>query len=341
MVSDQRSLLTFATMSFLRVSEIHKRDERGFHLNNISFALEASQKLAIAGATGSGKTTLLKIVGGLAQADSGTVWLNGERVKGANEQLIPGHKNIGYLSQHFELRNHYRVEEILDYANQLTDKAAAELYELCRVDFLLKRWSTELSGGERQRVALARILTASPTLLLLDEPFSNLDLPHKTILKEVVRDIGNHLDITSILVSHDAADILPWADDIIILRDGVMIERGTPQDIYLSPVETYTASLFGKYNLMDAYLLSLFGYPQPVDGTPLLLRPEHFEITNSEANTVEATIHTKQYLGYTYEYTLMVHGLPLVVHSNTPGYSVGDTVRVRIDNEGLLPTLGR
>lgn len=317
-------------MSFLRVSDIHKRDDKGFHLNNISFEVEAAQKLAIAGATGSGKTTLLKIIGGLAQADSGSVWLNGLKVKGADEQLIPGHKNIGYLSQHFELRNHYRVEEILDYANQLTDKAAAELYELCRVDFLLKRWSTELSGGERQRVALARILTASPTLLLLDEPFSNLDLPHKTILKEVVRDIGQHLNITSILVSHDAADILPWANDIIILKEGVMLERGSPQEIYLNPVETYTAGLFGKYNLMDNYLLSIFGYPAPVDGVPLLLRPEHFELNDTSENTIEAIVHNIQYLGFTYELTLMVHGLPLVIHNNRPGYSVGDTVRIRI-----------
>lgn len=322
--------LFLSSMSFLQVSGIHKRDEKGFHLNNINFELEAFGKLAIAGATGSGKTTLLKIIGGLAQADEGTVLLNGERVRGADEQLIPGHKDIGYLSQHFELRNHYRVEELLDYTNQLPAAQAAALYKLCRVDFLLKRWSTELSGGERQRVALARILTASPQLLLLDEPYSNLDFQHKVVLKEVISDISSQLSITTILVSHDAGDILPWADEIIILKEGNIVERGKPEALYLQPKETYTAGILGKYNLVDEKLLSWLGYTSVKTEKPVILRPEHFVLATIRQADIVAEVTRVQYLGHSIEVSVTVDGNAITVLQPEGVFRVGDTVGLKL-----------
>src|SRR5205807_866641 len=143
-------------MSFLHVSGVCRQEQGTYLLKDISFIQQEYQKLAIAGATGSGKTTLLKVIAGLTQPQDGEVLFKGTRIKGPEEKLMPGHPDIAYLSQHFELRNHYRVEEILQMANQLEDETADSIYKVCRIDHLLKRWTHQLSGGERQRIALAR-----------------------------------------------------------------------------------------------------------------------------------------------------------------------------------------
>src|SRR5580704_11857710 len=161
----------------------------GLRIDTISFSQQRGQKLAVAGATGSGKSTLLKMIAGLVQPDAGRILLEGVRVKGPLETLEAGHPGIAYLSQHFELWNNYRVWEILSYANDLEEEESGELYTICRIDHLLQRRTDQLSGGERQRIALARLLVRPPRLLLLDEPFSNLDRVHKETLQAVVRDI--------------------------------------------------------------------------------------------------------------------------------------------------------
>ena len=195
-------------MVLLEVVGAGKKEKENFTVKDINFSQQPLEKIAIAGETGSGKTTLLKMIGGLAQLDEGNIYYDGKRVLGPLERLIPGHPQIAYLSQHFELRNNYRVEEELESKNLLTQEAANNIYRICRIEHLLKRKTDQLSGGERQRIVLARLLTTSPKLLLLDEPFSNLDAIHKNIIKSVLLDIGTQLNTSCILVSHDAADTL-------------------------------------------------------------------------------------------------------------------------------------
>src|SRR5690606_30074239 len=118
-------------MVLLKVSEIRRQEGNDFVLHDVDLVQQHLQKIAIAGASGSGKSTLLKIIAGLIQADAGEVWFENEKVKGPYEKLIPGHPGIAYLSQHFELRNNYRVEELLGYANTLPPGEAGILYEVC------------------------------------------------------------------------------------------------------------------------------------------------------------------------------------------------------------------
>ncbi len=205
-------------MALLTVTGLSRMDEGKTAVKDIHFTQQPFEQIAIAGETGSGKTTLLKMIGGLLQPASGQILLEGKRVKGPDEQLIPGNKNIGYLSQHFELRNNYKVHEVLDMANRLGIAKASKIYAICRIEHLLQRWTDELSGGEKQRIALARLLSTSPRLLLLDEPFSNLDMLHKTMMKSVLKDAGEQMQISSILVSHDAPDILSWADTVFLFQ---------------------------------------------------------------------------------------------------------------------------
>ena len=243
--------MLFSGMTFLTIQGVWKAINQNKIVDNISFEHLPGQKLAIAGETGSGKTTLLKMIGGLEQPSGGVLKFEEQSIKGPLEQLIPGHKGIAYLSQHFELRNNYRIEEILSYSDQLPEGKASQIYRVCEIEHLLKRKTDQLSGGERQRVALARLLITSPRLLLLDEPFSNLDRGHKQIIKNVIREVSEELGITCILVSHDSVDLLSWADRILVLENGQLIQDADPKTIYFNPVNEYCGALFGDYNLID------------------------------------------------------------------------------------------
>ncbi len=324
-------------MALLKVSEIRRQEGDRLVLRDISFTQPQLQKIAIAGASGSGKSTLLKIIAGLIQTDAGEIIFENKRVKGPYEKLIPGHPEIAYLSQQFELRNNYRVEEILSYANTLLPGQAETLYEVCRISHLLKRRTDELSGGEKQRIALARLLTTSPKLLLLDEPFSNLDLIHKNILKSVIRDIGDRLNITCTLVSHDPGDTLPWADKIFIMKDGQIIQTGSPAEIYQRPVTEYAAALFGKYNVLsEPQLRTLLNLAAAeMNAKNLFIRPEHFKIVAAEERSLKGKVNAVYFFGSYYEIEIMLSENKITV--KTDGYppSVGDAVYVSL-NTGVI-----
>lgn len=314
-----------AAMSLLNVLGISKKQEEEYLIKNIHFIQEVSQRIAIAGTTGSGKTTLLKIIAGLIQPDGGEVLFEGIKVKGPLEKLLPGHPRIAYLSQNFELRNNYRVEELLQMANKFSNPDAKLIYEVCRIEHLLNRWSDEVSGGERQRIAFAKALITSPKLLLLDEPFSNLDTVHRSILKSVIKDAEEQLKITCILVSHDSADLLSWADEIIILNQGKIIQRGLPEEIYRYPVSDYAAALFGKYNPVSPELIQLF--PSVAKDTRRFIRPSNFKICFEENDGVKGKIESISFMGNYYEIEVNISGYKLTV-TETAVFSVGDTVYV-------------
>jgi ABC-type sugar transport system ATPase subunit len=271
---------------FLNVSGIGKKLADKWVLKDINFSQERFRKIAIAGETGSGKSTLLKIIAGLEHPDAGIAFFEGKKIISPLDTLIPGHPGIAYLSQHFELRNNYRVEELLEYANQLSDAEANTLFAVCRIDHLLKRKVDQLSGGEKQRIALARLLVGSPKLLLLDEPFSNMDPVHKDILKSVLHAIGERLQITCILTSHDPLDTLSWADEIIVMKAGKIIQQNIPSAIYYHPSNEYVAGLFGSYNLLSAAQMKMVEGAEHLvsDGKKTFIRPEQLIITASDTS---------------------------------------------------------
>ena len=273
-------------MSILEVTKVERNIAETFSLKDISFKLDAGQKLGIAGTTGSGKSTLLKIIAGLDDADAGVIHFESKKVRGPKYHLIPGQPGIAYLSQHYELRNHHRMEEILSYANTMTEAKAQQLFELCKISHLLKRNTFQLSGGEKQRIALARLLLTMPRLLILDEPFSNLDLIHKSILKNILEDIGQELGLTCIIASHDPLDLLSWANKMLIFKEGNLLQEGTPKEIYFKPVKEYAGALLGKYNLLDQECAALFHPGLDLKGKQLFIRPEHITISETDENGV-------------------------------------------------------
>ncbi|TXK48749.1 ABC transporter ATP-binding protein [Pontibacter qinzhouensis] len=317
-------------MSFLNVAGVSLLENENAALQDVSFSQEEFQKIAIAGETGSGKSTLLQIIAGLTEPSAGEVFFESRKVIGPVEKLVPGHPHIFYLSQQFELPQFLRVEQILKYANKLSSEEAAELYDLCRISHLAKRQTNQLSGGERQRIALARLLIKRPKLLLLDEPFSNLDGAHKKILKSIIHDIGEKLDITCILISHDPHDTLSWADQILVLQAGQIIQRGTPEQIYKQPVNEYTAALFGNYNLLQGAAAKAVATATGIslNGKNLLIRPENILLSADAAEGVAATVQQVNYFGSHYEVQLQVAGTVVTSKTTDPHHQPGSEVFV-------------
>lgn len=315
-------------MSFLQVSGISKQGIDGPILNGVSFQQRQGQKIAIAGETGSGKSTLLKIIAGLQQPDAGAIWFEGSRVDG-RDVLVPGHPDIAYLAQDFELPKSLRVEQVLEYARKQTQQELSHLHEVCHIQHLLKRRTNELSGGERQRVAVARLLTGMPRLLLLDEPYTNLDRIHRLLLKQVLEEISR-LGITCMMISHEPQELLSWADSLIIMRRGRIAQRGTPQHVYHTPRSAYVAALLGTYNVLSEHTPG-FGdmlKNNNVQGTRFV-RPEALRLAETG---VAGVIEDKKFLGSHYEIIVNCDGVTVTVFDLRGRHHPGERVHVCLDD---------
>lgn len=319
------------SMDFLEVNHIIK----GEVLKDISFNQQRLQKIGIAGETGSGKSTLLKIIAGLVQPDGGEVLFKGRRVEGPEEVLIPGHASIAYLSQYFELQKFLRVEQILAYANKLSDEDADIIIDICRIRHLLERKTDQLSGGERQRVALARLLITSPKLLLLDEPFSNMDMVHKSTLKSVIDDIGQNMEISCILISHDPQDVLSWADQLLVMKAGQVLQKEAPKQIYRKPVNEYVAGLFGKYNIIKPDEVCIFSNNSNIrrNGKDILIRPENLKIVTDQNSMPEGEVSSIKFFGSYYEVEVSFPEKNVLIRTEKGDMEVGDLVIIAADPE--------
>jgi iron(III) transport system ATP-binding protein len=323
-------------MTFLKVSDITKKGEGSFQLTNITFAQRKLERVAIAGETGAGKSTLMKIIAGLIQPDRGEVLFDGEKVRGPADQLVPGHPAIAYLSQHFELQKFLRVEQVLEYSNTLSPKESDKLFEICQITHLLKRRTDQLSGGEKQRIAICRLLISSPRLLLLDEPYAHLDMDHKNALKTMIHNIGKKLKITCMIVSHDPMDTLSWADEMMVMKDGQLIQKGKPDVIYREPVDAYTGGLFGKYNLIRPAMFRKFSAIPAFRRTiakagkkNIFVRPEQLKLIRESPRAIKGKIEQINFFGSHTELRVSIRANDsVIVKSDATAMNIGDTVFV-------------
>ncbi len=272
------------------------------------------------------------MIAGLIQPDEGTVFFQGEKVKGPEEKLIPGHAGIAYLSQYFELPQHLRVSQALEYASQVDTIRADQLYRICRIGHLLRRRTDELSGGEAQRVALAMLFSKQPRLLLLDEPFSNLDYNHKTILKQVVQELEEEMNLTITLISHDPQDILSWAQHILVMKEGRIVQADRPEKIYRQPIDEYVAGLFGKYDLLNKEQMQAMGYAGENKREGYIVRPAQYELVG-KGEGVKADVLDCLFLGDSYEFTLRTAFGKHTIKALNTRLQKGDTVFIKLRDE--------
>lgn len=250
-------------------------------LNGINMAVANGSHVALMGESGCGKSTLLKMMYGLYDPLTGTISFNGVPILGPKFRLVPGEEYIKYLAQDFDLMPYITVAENVGKYLSNIDKPAkkariAELLKLVEMTEFADIKAQFLSGGQQQRVALAKALALEPQLLLLDEPFSQIDTFRANNLR---RNIYNHIKrkgITCIVATHDRQDVLSYADTVIVMKNGVIIKSDTPENLYKDPESYYVASLFGHVNQVKGHLLD-----PHLDNSSILAYPHQLQISDS------------------------------------------------------------
>lgn len=335
-------------MSLLELSGLHKAYGAAKALDGVDLKVDEGSRCAIVGASGSGKTTLLRIVAGFELPDHGRVTLGGQRLADGTT-AVPAHKRgIGYVPQDGALFPHLSVADNVGFglARDLPERGQriAELMDMVALDpNLLKRRPHELSGGQQQRVALARALAQRPRLMLLDEPFSALDTSLRASTRKAVAQLLGAAGITSILVTHDQAEALSFADQVAVMRSGRFAQVGRPVDLYRQPVDADTATFLGEAivlaaDVVDGWADCALGRVA-IDGScqrkgaQIMLRPEQLQLSHSNsggandagrAEGCEATVTDTDFRGSESELTVHVRHLDKIIEIRVRSPSVLD-----------------
>lgn len=289
-------------------------------INGLSFVAQQGQNISVIGESGCGKSTLLKLMYGLYDLDSGSISYNGNPILGPKYNLIPGEEYIKYLAQDFDLMPYITVEENVGkfLSNIYRDKKKArvhELLEMVEMTEYAKVKAKYLSGGQQQRVALARVLALEPQILLLDEPFSQIDSFRKNALRRNVFQYLKEKKITCIIATHDSTDALSFSDETIVMQHGKIIANDTPQNLYNKPVSKYIASLFGEVNELE------------LDGKLHLVYPHQLKLDPN--GTVKGIVQQSYFKGSHY-LIAFTSGSQTVFFENETILEVGTAIAVNV-----------
>ncbi|HLW21516.1 MAG TPA: ABC transporter ATP-binding protein [Cyclobacteriaceae bacterium] len=241
-------------MTLLSIEHIYKQyDEDNHALIDFSLKIKKGSIWSLVGESGSGKSTLLRIIAGLEVQDRGEVYFNGETVLNPAQKLVPGYEEIQLIHQDHHLFPHSTVAENIARPLLLFDKAYKEerleyLLQLLDLEAHRHKLPRELSGGQQQKVAIGRALSIEPEILLLDEPFSSLDIIQKRILIAELKTIFKKLKVTVIQVTHDIDDAMTMTDQLCIIRKGRIVQKGKSENIHQHPKSYYVAKLLSELN---------------------------------------------------------------------------------------------
>jgi iron(III) transport system ATP-binding protein len=244
-------------MSFLELQAVHKRYGAVAAVAGVDIGVAAGSRTAIVGPSGCGKTTLLRLIAGFEAPDSGRILLDGEVLADGAEGVPAHRRNIGVVAQDGALFPHLSIADNIGFGvDRNADRRAERIAELAYVvgldKAILRRRPHELSGGQQQRVALARAMARKPRLMLLDEPFSALDTSLRASMRKAVAELLETAGIATILVTHDQAEALSFADQVAVMRDGVFSQVGAPRELYLRPRNRMVAEFLGEAIILPA-----------------------------------------------------------------------------------------
>jgi iron(III) transport system ATP-binding protein len=242
-------------LSSLSVSGLWKGYGERPVLRGIELEVPAGSLTSVLGLSGCGKTTLLRAVAGFERAERGEISLAGKVLDDGRTYVPPERRSIGYVPQEGALFPHLTVAGNVGFGLSRVERrgdTVPYMLEMVGISSLAERLPHQLSGGEQQRVALARALARRPEALLLDEPFSSLDATLRTRVREEVHSLLREQGVTTVLVTHDQEEALSLADSVAVLRDGVIVQQGTPADLYESPADERLARFLGAVNVLAA-----------------------------------------------------------------------------------------
>jgi iron(III) transport system ATP-binding protein len=321
-------------------------------LKNLSFELQAGEIACLLGQSGCGKTTLLRVAAGIQQVASGRVLLDDEEVDGPSGFVPPERRNVGLVFQDFALFPHLNVIENVSFGlNALSRKEAAKVAEhaLERVGLASFRHSypSSLSGGEQQRVALARAIVPRPQVMLMDEPFSGLDQRLRETVREETLALLKETRATCVLVTHDPVEAMDFADRILLMRAGRLIQTGTSTELFNKPADLQVARFFSDVNEIGARVkngnvetpLGIFSAAGFANGEEIvvLIRPQAVTLANAGAGT-EGYVLEVRFLGDKTRLQVQFNGIdePLAVLLNGHTPQKGETASFRVDHDHVL-----
>ena len=306
-------------------------------LDDICLTVARGEFVTLLGSSGCGKTTTLRIIAGLEQTDSGSVWINGQDVT----KLPPDKRDVNTVFQNYALFPHMNVAENIGYGLKLRKvprgeikKKVAQMLELVQLEGYEKRKPSELSGGQKQRVAIARALVNNPKVLLLDEPLGALDLQLRRAMQIELKHLQKKLGITFIYITHDQEEAINMSDRIAVMRDGRIEQIGTPDEIYNHPKTSYVATFVGNANI-------LHGAAERIQGENAIVKIGNDRVIVKLETSQQDTGDTraKQYLAAGEKVTLAVRSENILLQETAvigdTGTDHRDTVDISVSGGGL------
>ena len=310
----------------VRLEQLTKRFGKVTAVNNVSLNIPHGKLITLLGPSGCGKTTILRMIAGLETASSGHIYLGGEDIT----PLPPNERKITMVFQSYALFPHMNVYENIAYGLRVMrwseDKiqdAMKEAVRMVGLEGLTHRGASELSGGQQQRVAVARALVLKPKVLLFDEPLSNLDAKLRKHMRGEIRNLQKDLGITSVYVTHDQSEALAISDEIVVMENAVISQKGAPEELYTRPANSFVADFIGEANLLEVDVLDTDGNvshvrvdsidlsvayaqpPQKGSRAQLIIRPEDIRIhTDEQTQGLKGVVKFAQYQGASNDYVI-------------------------------------
>jgi iron(III) transport system ATP-binding protein len=348
----------------LAIQDLYKRFGSITAVNHMDLRIDEGRLVSFLGPSGCGKTTTLRMIAGLENPDGGSIAVDGAILSDAGHVAPPERRNMGRVFQSYAVWPHMNVFDNIGYGLRIKKVPGAELkkrvaamLELVGLGGFGDRYPTQLSGGQQQRVALARALSNEPSILLLDEPLSNLDAKLRENMRFEIRSLQQRLGITAIYVTHSQDEALAVSDEIVIMRDGRILQRGAPEEVYGRPNSVFVAEFIGLANVFpcqvrrieaDCLLLELSGGQSVFssrggktwsigDKPSLIVRPENmrmYKIGDPAApecvNQIEATVKSVSFTGSIVNYFLDFKGMDAgeCRCQSTPPVKFGDNEKI-------------
>jgi iron(III) transport system ATP-binding protein len=322
-------------------------------VDDLSLSVNDGELLTLLGPSGCGKTTTLRMIAGLEEPTTGTITIAGETVTADGDGPFrkPEERNVGIVFQDYALFPHLTVTEniafgLTDMDEDESDDRVAELLELVDLEAHGEKMPNQLSGGQQQRVALARSLAPEPDVLLLDEPFSNLDVRLRVEMREEVRKILKRAGVTAISVTHDQEEALSISDRVAIMNDGTVAQIGTPGDVFENPESRFVATFLGQASFLSARItegtletgigsfdLDLLNGPlDAYDGAmvDVLVRPDDLQAMPTVEPKADGYVVHRQYNGPSFIYRVELHSGDVVhcMHNHVETFDAGQPVEV-------------
>ena len=343
------------------ITKIYKdyKTEKDFAaVDDISLDIKPGSFVTLLGPSGCGKTTTLRMVAGFESPDKGEIYIGDQAIN----ELTPNKRDTAMVFQSYALLPHYNVFDNIAYGLKIRKVAKDEIAErvmamlkLVELEGLEGRMTNQLSGGQQQRVALARALVVQPSVLLFDEPLSNLDAKLRVAMRTEIRRIQQTVGITAIYVTHDQSEAMSISDQIIIMNKGKIAQMGTPREIYYQPKNEFVADFIGEVNFLTGSVTSIdskaihvdvggvditaesFEKVSKGDSCKIVLRPE--SITLADKGVLPCTVTLSTFMGSYQYYQVDINGMMIKITEYNPKnhklYEAGDKAYLNFESHNL------